>query len=426
MTTPILRVGCALLFFSTLAYTQPADRLTVDQAIALALSHNEQILTAQKEDDAAEGRILQAGRIPNPDFGISWQFPADFALGNADERVLSISQQIEFPTKRSSRVDVATYDKEITSLLIDRARTLISARVRIAYYSALLGQEIVRSLEGQLSLLRDFQQLVTSRFQAGASSYLDVVRSKVEVARTGNDLTDARRELLLRTAQLNLLLGREGDRAVILADTLVAQTIPLNQDSVVTRLMERSAALRAARRMLDRQQSAINAAKAAYYPDLTVGFSALRQSEQAPFNANNFTGVTTNSYGIQLGLSVPLWFWQEQRGQVREAEALSHIAMVRAGATERRVRSSILHALRTVAVLDTQLQVFDSSLMGDARDILATGIAQYRNNSIDVLNLVDIYRTYRATNVEYARTVTNYYSALADLDAAGEQILELE
>jgi len=77
-----------------------------------------------------------------------------------------------------------------------------------------------------------------------------------------------------------------------------------------------------------------------------------------------------------------------------------------------------------VNVAEAQLQLFDRSLLADANDILTTGINQYRNNQIDVLNLFDIYRTYRATRIEYLRALTNYLVARADLEAAGEQITE--
>jgi cobalt-zinc-cadmium efflux system outer membrane protein len=426
MFTRFLWVMQAMLLMLAAARLQAQERLSLEEAVATARQHNEQILAAQQELDAASGRVLQAGRIPNPEVGIAWGFPRNLQIGEAEERVIGISQQIEFPGKRSARVAVASSDREIATLALERITSVVTSRVKKAYYGTLLGQEIVQSLEGQLSLLKDFQQLVLSRFQAGAGSYLDVVRSKVEVARTMNDVTDARREQQLRQSQLNILLGRDGEKEIALSDTMRFTRLQFDQDSVVSALIGKSVVLRIARRSLDRQQSAVSLAHTSYLPDVTVGLSHQRRSEQAPFDANNFTGVTATSFGLELGLSVPLWFWQEPRGQVQEAEANAHVAMIHATATERRVRSSILQALRMVNVIDAQLRVFDASLLGDAKDILTTGITHYRNNSIDVLNLVDIYRTYRATNVEYARALTNYHIALADLESAGDRIPEVE
>ena len=421
MNRYISKAGLLIVFLSFVAFPQRTEKLSLKDAISLALQNNPDVLRAQKEIDAASGRILQAGKIPNPEFGVSWnETPQNFNVLDADERDIGIVQQIEFPSKRSNRVAVATSDKEITELQLQRIKILVTAQVKGAYYSLSFSQEVIKSLEGQLNLLRDFQQLLRSRFEAGASSYLDVVRSKVEIARTVNDLTEAKREAQLRETQLNLLLGRSSDQSVQLTDSLVYVPLILNQDSLVAQLRERSVALRIAQRTVGRQQSVLGLAGTSYLPDFSLELSHQRIAEQPPFNANNFTGVTTNSFGIQLGISIPLWFWQEPRGQVREAEALVEIATVSFTATERRIQADILNALRAVNVADAQLQLFDRSLLADANDILTTGINQYRNDQIDVLNLVDIYRTYRATRLEYLRAIHNYAVAYAELDAAGE------
>lgn len=418
-------MGVLVLLCWVSSFSQKVERLSLHDAIEIALQNNPEVLRARREIDGAEGRILQAGRIPNPEIEISLnEMPSLFKFGDADARDISISQQVEFPTKRSNRIDVAATDKTIAQLLMERSKIVVTSQVKRAYYNLLFSQEIVSSLEGQLKLLKDFQQLVTSRFEAGASNYLDVVRSKVEIARTTNDLTEARREALIRQTQLNLVLGRSGVELMVLTDSLVYVPVTTNQDSLVQYLTAKSSALRIARQTLLRQQSVLSLAKTNYLPDFTVGVSHQRAAEQPPFNANDYRGVTTNSFGIRFGVSVPLWFWQEPRGQVQESGALVEIARVSNAATERRVKAGIANALQSVNAADSQLQVFDASLLGDANDILTTGITQYRNNQIDVLNLLDIYRTYRASRIEYLRALTNSLVARADLEAASEQLTE--
>jgi len=71
-------------------------------------------------------------------------------------------------------------------------------------------------------------------------------------------------------------------------------------------------------------------------------------------------------------------------------------------------------------VAESQVRTFDASLVMDAQDILSTAISQYQRNQIDVLNLIDVYRTYRATSVEYLRALHNYNVAVAELEAAAE------
>ena len=414
-------VGLLLLIYPFTASSQMVEKLSLADAISEALQHNPQILSAQKEIDAAEGRILQAGKIPNPELGLSWsETPLNFNIGDADERDIGISQQIEFPTKRSKRIEVATDEKQIVLFRSERLKTLVTAQVKKAYYDGLFSEIILQSLDEQLKLLKDFQELVTARYQGGQSNYLDVIRAKVEIARAGNELVEAKREARFRMRQLNLIIGQDADRRFELTDSLSYVPVTISRDTLVRDLLGRSSTLRIAQQFITRQHSALSLARTNYLPDFTLGLFYQRRAEEPPFNQNNFNGTTSKSLGLQIGVSVPLWFWQEPKGQVQEAAALIDIAAINLSKTERSIRANILSAIDLLQTIDAQVRTFDTTLLKDAKDILSTAVAQYQNNQIDVLNLFDVYRTYRATKVEYARALSNYMIALADLESAGE------
>lgn len=417
----LLLMVCSAFAQTASRTAEQAEKLSLQEALAFALENNSDIQKARKQIDAAAGRILQAGRIPNPEFEIGWnETPTNFNIANADERDIGIRQQIEFPTKRSNRVEVAGHDQHIAELALERTKTLVAAQVKSAYYSVLLSKEIVKSLEQQVKLLKDLQELLTSRYQAGQANYLDVVRVKVEIARLNNDLAEALRDERLRKSQLNIIIGRNADQLFDAADTLSYTPLPFARETVGSRLLEKSATLKIAQRFVIRQQSVLSLAKTSYLPDFSIGLFHQRRAEEPPFDANRFLGTTTNSVGVQLGVSIPLWFWQEPKGQIQEAAALVDIASLNYGSVERRVRANVLSAFDLAEVMERQMKVFDETLLRDSRDILTTAVAQYQNNQLDILNLFDVYRTYLATRVEYARALYNYAAALAGLEAAAE------
>lgn len=421
MNKSIWKAGVLILFLISVTLPQTKEKLSLNDAVSRALQNSPDLLRARKEIDAAGGRILQAGRIPNLELEVSWnETPSGFNIGDADEKDIGISQQIEFPTKRSNRIKIATYDKEIAELQLDRVKVVVTARVKKAYHNLLFSERIVENLQEQVQLLKDFLEVVTARLKAGTTGYLDVIRAKVELTRLANELVEAQREMQAREVQLNLLLGQTPEQTLELTDSLFYSPVGAERDTLFQRLMNRSALFNIARRFVIRQQSALGLAKTSYLPDLTVGLFHQRRAEQPPFNANQFTGTTTNSLGIQLGLSIPLWFWQEPKGLIQEASASASIAELNLSTTQRRIRANLLNAFSFVDVAERQVRVFDTSLLADVEDILKTGIAQYQNNQIDALNVIDIYRTYRATKVEYVRALLNFVNAVADLETAAE------
>ncbi len=420
MKWPYLKVGLLILLVAPVplghvASAQTGGKLSLIDALTVAVESNPDITAAQKEIDASSGRILQAGRIPNPELSVSFnEVPTNFKFGDAGEKDIGLSQAIEFPGKRGSRIYVAEHGKSIAELSLSRTKSLVSAKVKRAYYQALLAGEVVNNLEFTITLLSDFLRTVTERYQAGASKYLDVIRAKVEVTRLRNDLFEARQEQQTRLSELNVLLGRSGTMPVVLADSLTYQPLGIPQDSAVELYANQSNFLKIVEREADRSQSVLNLAQTSYLPDFSLGVALQkRPGTISPTGSSNYLG-------FEFGASVPLWFWQGPKGEVHEAEALLDISTIRIAAARLRVRQNILSAFRSASVAQEQIQVFDTSLLRDVEDELRAGISAYQNNQVDALNLFDIYRTYRATKIEYARSLYNVLAAKAELEVAGE------
>lgn len=408
--------SCAAALFSFLFLIETSsaqEKLSLQQALDAALANNPDVLSAQKEIAITASRILQAGRFANPELTFMFnETPTSFSFGNAGEKDIGLSQTLEFPGKRGARIKVASHDKAIAELALRRTRTVVASQVKRAYYQALLADEVIDNLQFTLGLLEDFLKTVTERYQTGASRYLDVIRTKVELTRLRNDAVEAQRDYQLQLAELNVLLGRADETEAQLADSLAYQPFPISQDAALALYEKQSAFLQIAEREASRSQAVLRLAQKSYLPDFNLGL-ALQNRATAPNSSSSF-------FGFGLGVSVPLWFWQAPRGETQEAHALVDLGTLRLEAARRLVRQKILSAHRVASVADQQVRVFETSLLQDAEDELRAGIAAYQNNQIDALNLFDIYRTYRATKIEYARALYNYLAALAELEAAGE------
>lgn len=416
-----MMVALAFFLVKASAIAQQSGGISLPEAITMALQNNNQVMVARREIDVASGKILQAGRIPNPEIEVSWDgAPSFLDLGEADEFDISFRQDIEFPTRRGSRIAVAEYDQKLAGLRLERYKAVITARVRKDYFGVLLSQSAIQNLNEQSGLVQDFYDLAENRLSTGEGKYLDVIRLKVERTRLGNELLEAKRDRKDKERRLNVLLGREPDAPLTLTDSLGRIPETLDRDSLLESLPAGSSLLQAARASVNRQRSQLDLAQSGYLPDFSLSLSSQSRSGEPPFDANGYTGTSIHGVGLAFAVSVPLWFWQEPAGQVREAEALASIAEVESASTRRRVLASVSAALDMVEAAEQQLDVFNTSLLADLEDIVSAAIDQYRNGQTDMMNVLDVYRTYRAARVEYNRALSNYWSSRADLDASAE------
>lgn len=406
-------VGLLSLFLFMQAQGQEVKKLSLDDALEFALKTNPNILIAEKEINAANGRILQAGRIPNPEISIAVnETPSGINFGSSNEQDISLSQEIEYPTKRKNRIDIAVTEKQLRQLELVRTKILLTGEVKKAYYYAYFAKKQVYFLEQQLVLLDDVQTTLTSQYQTNKINYLDIIRIKVERTRLSNDINEANREYRLRLNALNILLGYQSDEKLEISDSIAFVPVKIQQDSLVTSLIEQSTTLNIAKQSILREQQFLSLAKTRYLPDFSVGISHQRRRELDGFN--------NNLWGIELKASLPFWSWYEPKGQVEEATARTSIAEEHLKAVERNIRARIRNSFDFVQTTERQIRSFDESLLRDTKEILSTAITQYQNNQIDILNVLDIYRTYLSTNVEYARALLNYVIALAELEASAE------
>lgn len=417
--------SCAAVLFLLLFLINSSgaqENLTLQQAVGLALANNPQVLAAQKEVEVAQARILQAEAFPNLEFSVNWdETPSNFDITQAGERNIGLVQPLEFPGKRGARGRVAKIETRFFEESLQRIKLLASAEVKRAYYQAWLSQKLVANFEAIADLLQQFREAATVRYQAQKVPFLEVLRAKTELAKINNELIAERREAQNALAELNRLLGRAGSTPLALGDDFSYQPFTKTVEMVVNEMRQTSATRRLSETLVERGRAQMRLAQKSYLPDFTVGLFNQKRDGQPPFTAENpFGSTVSNLWGIDVGVSIPLWFWKGPRGQAEEARASFDLAQIQREAVERNVTTAIENAHRSVKAAEAQVRLFEESLLRDMEDELRTGIAHYQTDQIDALNLIDIYRTYTETRAEYYRALFNYYVALADLEVAGE------
>jgi len=391
-----------------------AQKLTLNEAIEIVNKSNPEVVAALKEIDVSEGRILQAGRLQNAELSVEAnEIPAGFDFGETGELDLNFNQQLEFFGKRGTRIQSAEYLKKIAELNYERIKKLITSQIKKDYYCGLLSNQIVESIESNINLLNDFLAQVTDRYQAGTSSYLDVIRAKVEITRLKNELFDARKNYQQTVGQLKILLGRENGIEYELTDSLFYQFSDLNKDTVINFYSSQSNFLKISEIQFEQSKSFLSLAEKNSLPDFNLGIAF--QNRQ-PLPGNGFDQF----FGLNVGISLPMFYSSGVRGDIQEAEANLSISDIRLQYAKIRVAQSIRIAFNNLSFAEEQLKLFDTSLLKDVEDELRAGITAYQNGQIDLLNLFDIYRTYRATKVEYSRTIFNTLVALAELEVSAE------
>ena len=407
----ILLFGLLLILMQdTTAFAQGPKQLSLNDAITLAMERNPQIRQAHQGVAASEGLALQARAIPRPELSAAWTgIPSGLEFGQAEEREIGMSQAFEFPGKRRLRGQVGDRGVELTQAQLERLKALVTARVKQLYYAALAPQTEIENLESVRDLLSGFVESTLTKYQGGEIPFVEVLRFKVELARLNNDLIEARRRLAVRLRELNLLLGQPPDAGFVLTDRLGFAPFFRTLEDIQTQAFRSSQALRIAQVATRQSGQSLQLARMGYAPDFRIGAFAF-----------DTPGAGNDGWTAEVGLEIPLWGWWEQKGKIQEAKAVQESRLIEREALERAVQGSVASSFERVKAAEAQVKIFQTSLLADTGDALQSAITEYQFNRIDALSLLDIYRTYKSTQIEYTRALLNYQIVLADLEVAAE------
>jgi outer membrane protein TolC len=240
-----------------------------------------------------------------------------------------------------------------------------------------------------------FSQL-TMKLEAGREvSHADVVKANLQLQQRQRDLADA--GLAAEKARLDLAV-------LLFPDPLTPYTLTndLDQPYVLPSKAEVQADgaknnpdLRAALQAARAAKYELNAAKAAYIPDLSLqyfyGIDAPEFATKGPDGTNNL------GYSTVVTIDIPVWDWFATHSRVKQSAVRRDLANVELTATQRQ-----------------QLASFDESVRTAAESLRLTNM-RYSAGEATVLEVVDAQNSYSLAQAAKVDGALRYHVAFGQL-----------
>jgi len=384
-----------------------ALRLTRLQAIDLACASNPALAAAREQVEQARARVSEATALPDPTFEATLEQQQGFlSPGTAASKDLGLGLTLPFPTKIKLAGDVARSDLRATEISVQQLRQEIAAQTAQAYDTLLVALRREEDLTQAKALAQDFLAKTEARERAGTVAHIDVIKARVDLAQTENDLIANERALATSRAALNRVLGRAPGVPVEATDAL---DVPPPLPDLET-LVHAAASARPEVQIVSEQQRgahvATRLAKQFWFPDLALTLS------------RNYTAGFPAAYSTVFSATLPLFFWQHRKGQVAEAEHREWELQ----ATERDVRAQVELDVRTAyATADTaqrQALYLRDELLPEAQEAYRIASTSYGLGGSSALDLLDAKRTLLDAQDQLAQALGAANDARADLERA--------
>ena len=386
----------------------PEGRITLRDALTLALLQNPELASFAWETRAREARALQAGRLPNPvldtlfeDLGGATGAPRAESVVQP-QATIQLSQLIELGGKRAARQKLADLTRDLAAWNFEAARLDVLTRVSAAYLDVLADQQLAALAGRTRALAEQVHQIASTWVEAGVVSPIERTKAEVALANARIDEQRARRTLDAGRTRLATFWGSEAALfAAADGHISIPPSIPpfailqqqVAQNPEVARWITEIAQRDAAR--------AVEAA--ARVPDVTVTAGYRR-----------FTEVDRNAFVI--GASIPLPVFDRNRAGVQEADDRIVKAREEQRAAQSRVTAMLAEAYGRLAGAHDEAAGLEANVLPGARSAFASIEEGYRLGRFGFLDVLDAQRTLVGAEGQYLRALSDWHKAAAEVE----------
>jgi cobalt-zinc-cadmium efflux system outer membrane protein len=398
---------CMLVLIGVAARASAQDRfarLTLDQAVELALRENAALRAKGFEVESTRAGEITAGLIPNPT--ASYTSEKYGASSNVFiEHTATLGQPIELGGKRQRRLDSARAQTRVTQAELQDARRQVVFQVKKAFTDALAARAGLALAEQNLKALEDVERLQRLRAEKGDISELELLRLQVQTYQFQRDAADARQAATAAKVALRAVAGPEriADDFEVEGELGFRDLAP-SRSELYRMTLDNRPDIRVAEAAREKARADVNLARANAWWDVTP------QLEYKRTDANEQT--------FGFGFSVPIRIFDRNQGEIARTRAeVNRVDAVRQAVAVQAL-AEVDTALGALVTERQKLMLLRDTYLPKAQQARDTVEFAYRRGGVSLLDFLDAQRTYRETSLEYLRALANYWTALYLLETA--------
>lgn len=408
---------------SLVRYLDPANGMTVDQAVAYALAHNGELLAARSEIEAARALVKQASLRSNP----SVEFERKEQIGGSDNTsMISGMLPLELGGRRPARVLVAQKELEVKELLFADRERLLAAEVRTKFAVALAEMLKLGFTEDLLASTDRGFRLVAAKVKEGGAAPLEENMVLVEVNRIRSVRESNEGKVEIALLDLRNIIGMKPEEPLRLRGDFDHLIGPLPTLAITTEAALRSRPdLQAARATEDLALAQINQARAQGRLDASLTGKYERMDSSFPQQGINMAGQVVPIQGVfnsvSAGIRLELPVRNKNQGAIAAAVAETEAAKRRREFKELTVRSEVATAFARYERAARAMEIYRVGVREQASSNLGVIWQTYELGTKTLLDYIAEQRRYIELENGYIDTLLETYLARVEMLRAGAE-----
>ena len=390
----------------------PKKGLTPEDAVLIAEYLNPSIRAFRAARGVAEGELVTARLIANPQLQFSLLHIQDFTHSLPTAGIGGgIGWLPPRPGERDARIRRAQARLDQVRAEISAEEWNLAAEVRKAYFTALALERRKVLAEAALKLQERVFQFYQDKYNLGDAPRLDLNLANLSYGDAVREQRVVINEAGRALQELNRLLGLPpGYPTTLQAPTQTLDYKPVNADlaSLEVEMLAEQPELQAAKQEYEQAEQSVRIARYQRWPWFTIGPTLDRADVES--------GSLINKLGLGVGLDLPIVNFNQGEIQSAEADRDRLYATYTAKLHDR--RADLYEAYRNLKAQEELIQIFQDTIrpaLDENRTLTEAGFQLKELNLLQILTTQD--RVLQSQS-EFISEELQYWQSVFDLEKA--------
>ncbi len=410
----LLTILFFMLLFPAFAIMEDS-KISLPEAIELALSTNPQIKIAKLGILQAENEIKIANSLQNPSL-TTFQNLGQSAKGNPQE--IGVDYVIEI-LKRGKRKETAK--SSLSSIQNDEKflEQQLILDVKLTYFDFLLKKSNLKLIEEQKEISKQILAFAQQKYEKQELSKTDFIQAKIEYNRAVMYTNIAKSELIFSQNKFNTAMnsdklnfdtkenGLTEDYNGFL--TFKPEKVFYNFEKVKNFALNNRYDIKAKQKETQIAQNKLNEVKSKLIPDLQIegGYSYLTK------NTSDRGGFRSGAYAGASIVNIPLIY--RYQPEIKNAQLEIEKAQLKYEDLKIDVTRDITDAWEKYEITRNNLNFYDNELLVNSRELLDEAMKNLDENKIDLTGFFVSKKLYLELMLGYQQALSEYYISFAEL-----------
>ncbi|GMQ82209.1 MAG: hypothetical protein BMS9Abin05_1654 [Rhodothermia bacterium] len=403
--TALIGTGTSNAQFSeNLRPVSGGERLSINQAVALASQNNRELNTLREGLGIGRAQLIRAQTIPNnPEVGASYAYVNPIEQrGIASEFSLSVSQEVEIGGQRGYRTEIARSKIEEDEARFGRARQTVVGAVSETFYRVLLQQEKLELAKEVSDLTDDLVRRTLEKFEAGYAPEFEINFARLELQKALREETKVRYQLQLVKYSLNYLMGRPFETEFVAEGDFVFRTLEVDLEGLKTYAANNRGDLKALQFEQRTAAGQVSLARSFRIPNPRISLNYRKDFD---------------NYAFSPTISLPIRLFNRNKGEINTALATQRTVEAEYDFLGLLIETEVASAYNDVLLASKEVQFIEEGMLQLAEDNLNLVRQAYlQGEEVEIIEVITAQRSFVETQTAYLEALYSFKAAVVILE----------